>query len=219
MRESSSRTARSAIKTAKSAMWARSAQKDLERLAHSVGPPSHSQGNLSAVFQADSEWSYVGFGLILARERDTMQSHVALTKPVWLPNTGPSQPRRSLRVRPGGWLSLPTGTAGEWQKPQSLAPSLPAATRAPEHTGVLNRTQLRSPTQLRGSSAPGAAQGSVAPALPAGHHSDCIKSFTPAVLKMQHFYGAPTVCQVLGLTHLLGPRERHSGLSMGSVGA
>lgn len=39
---------RSAIKMAKSEMWARSDQKDLECLAHGVEPLSHSQGNLRA---------------------------------------------------------------------------------------------------------------------------------------------------------------------------
>lgn len=43
---------------AESEMWARSDQKDLDRLAPGVGPPSHSQGNRSAVFMADSELSY-----------------------------------------------------------------------------------------------------------------------------------------------------------------
>lgn len=72
---SSSRT-RSAIKMAKSEMWVRSDQKDLERLAHSLGPPSHSQRNRSAVFMADSELSYCDFGLILTLGRGR---HYAIT--------------------------------------------------------------------------------------------------------------------------------------------
>lgn len=47
---------------AKSEMWARSDQEDLERLAPRVGPPAHGQGDRSAVFMADSELSYFDLG-------------------------------------------------------------------------------------------------------------------------------------------------------------
>lgn len=58
---SSTRT-RSAIKMAKSEMWARSGWKDLECLAHGLGPLSHSLRNLRAVFSAAPDWFNFYFG-------------------------------------------------------------------------------------------------------------------------------------------------------------
>lgn len=60
---------RSAIKMAKSEMWARSDQKNLERLAHGVGPQSHSQGNLRAVFTAAPDLFHFDLMLIFVGER------------------------------------------------------------------------------------------------------------------------------------------------------
>lgn len=48
----------SAIKMAKSEMWEKSDQKDLEHLTRGLGPLSHSQGNLRAVFMATPDLSY-----------------------------------------------------------------------------------------------------------------------------------------------------------------
>lgn len=54
---------------AKSEMWARSDQKDLECLAHGVEPLSHSQGNLRAVFTAAPDLFRFDLILIFVGER------------------------------------------------------------------------------------------------------------------------------------------------------
>lgn len=73
---------------ARSEMWARSGQKDLERLAPGVGPPSHGQGNRSAVFAADSEWSH--FDVSKGKASYTNKANLA-SAPRPKPTTGQCQ--------------------------------------------------------------------------------------------------------------------------------
>lgn len=116
---------------AKSEMWARSDQKDLERLAAGVGPPSHSQGNRSAVFMADSEWSYFDF----SKGKPFYMNKANLAS---MPRPKPTKEQfkgeaRRLAVTTHRDSRRKAGVTA-LQSIKSEAPSLPPAT----HAGVLS---------------------------------------------------------------------------------
>lgn len=109
----------SAIKMAKSEMGARSDPKDPECLV--LSPTVKGTFRLSSLQLLI--YFNLGLILILVRERQDVFTFY-INKASKSSPRRPNQPRGSLRVRPGGWLSpgKAEGTAGERQEPREQPP-------------------------------------------------------------------------------------------------